>query len=121
MGYYIAEPFWKQGITTVTVEMLCAYVFENTDIIRIFAEPFAYNTVSCRVLEKLGFKFERTLRQNAVKNGKVIDMKMLCYLERLNNHRAKTAPFRLGIDGRKMKTGWETPSAEIIKYIDKPF
>lgn len=61
---------------TNAVKQVCKYVFDNTDIIRIFAEPFAYNTASCRVLEKSGFHFEGTLRSNAVKNGKVIDMKM---------------------------------------------
>ena len=58
------------------VKMVCKYIFEKTDIIRIFAEPFAYNTASCRVLEKSGFEYEGTLRKNAVKNGVVLDMKM---------------------------------------------
>lgn len=58
------------------VKMVCKYIFEKTDIIRIFAEPFAYNIASCRVLEKSGFEYEGTLRKNAVKNGVVLDMKM---------------------------------------------
>jgi len=76
MGYYIAEPFWGKGIGTTAVKAVCDYVFSNTDIIRIFAEPFAYNTASCRILKKAGFTYEGTLRKNAVKNGKVLDMKM---------------------------------------------
>lgn len=36
-------------------------------VIRIYAEPFAYNIASCRVLEKAGFYYEETLRSNAVK------------------------------------------------------
>ena len=40
------------------------------------AEPFAYNIASCRVLEKAGFQFEGLLRNNAIKNGKVLDMRM---------------------------------------------
>ena len=76
MGYYVAEPYWGRGIVTCAVNQICRFIFENTDIIRIFAEPFAYNTASCRVLEKAGFAFEGTLRKNAVKNGVVIDMKM---------------------------------------------
>lgn len=36
-------------------------------VIRIYAEPFAYNIASCRVLEKAGFHYEETLRSNAVK------------------------------------------------------
>lgn len=64
---------------------MCTYIFEHTDIIRIFAEPFAYNTASCRVLEKAGFQFEGLLRSNAIKNGKVIDMKMYSLIKESNN------------------------------------
>lgn len=44
--------------------------------VRIFAEPFAYNIASCRVLEKAGFQFEGLLRNNAVKNSTALDMRM---------------------------------------------
>lgn len=76
MGYYVGEPYWGKGFATSAVKQTCKYIFDNTDIIRIFAEPFAYNTASCHVLEKAGFQFEGTLHSNAVKNGKIIDMKM---------------------------------------------
>ncbi len=81
MGYYIAEPFWGKGLGTSAVKQTCEYIFTHTDIIRIFAEPFAYNTISCRVLEKSGFICEGILRSNAVKNGQVIDMKMYSYIK----------------------------------------
>ena len=76
MGYYIAENYWGKGIMTEAVKQICAYVFDHSDIIRIYAEPFAYNTASCRVLEKAGFQLEGTLRSNAVKNGQILDMRM---------------------------------------------
>lgn len=76
MGYYIGEPYWGKGIMTSAVRQTCQYIFEHTDIIRIFAEPFSHNTASCRVLEKAEFTFEGLLRSNAVKNGRVLDMKM---------------------------------------------
>lgn len=80
LGYYIAEEYWGRGIMTEAIKQICEYVFGNSDIIRIYAEPFAYNTASCRALEKAGFQYEGTLRKNAVKNGKVIDMKMYSLL-----------------------------------------
>ena len=80
LGYYIAEEYWGKGIMTEAVKQLCDYVFSHTDIIRIYAEPFAYNIGSCRVLEKAGFQYEGTLRNNAVKNGQVVDMKMYSLL-----------------------------------------
>lgn len=81
LGYYIAEEYWGRGIMTEAIRQICAYVFKKSDIIRIYAEPFAYNTASCRVLEKTGFRYEGTLRSNAVKNGEVIDMKMYSLLK----------------------------------------
>ena len=80
LGYYIAEEYWGKGIMTEAVKQICGYVFDKSDIIRIYAEPFAYNAASCRVLEKAGFRLEGTLRSNAVKNGKVLDMKMYALL-----------------------------------------
>ena len=76
MGYYIGEPYWGNGYMTNAIKQVCEYVFENTDIIRIFAEPFAHNTASCRALEKAGFLYEGTLKSNAVKCGNIVDMKM---------------------------------------------
>lgn len=76
LGYYLAEEYWGKGIMTEAVKQVCKYVFDNSDIIRIYAEPFAHNIGSCRVLEKAGFQFEGLLRANAVKNGAIIDMKM---------------------------------------------
>ncbi len=80
LGYYVAEEYWNRGIMTVAVKQICEYVFSKSDILRIYAEPFAYNIASCRVLEKAGFQYEGTLRSNAVKNGEVIDMKMYSLL-----------------------------------------
>lgn len=82
LGYYIGERFWGKGIATCAVRQICDYIFKNTDIIRIFAEPFARNAASCRVLEKAGFQYEGTLRNNAVKNGSVLDMKLYAILKK---------------------------------------
>ena len=76
LGYYVARPFWGRGLATSAVRQLCSHVFQNTDILRMSAEVFVENVASCRVLEKAGFQLEGVLRQNAVKNGVVRDMKL---------------------------------------------
>jgi len=76
LGYYIAESDWGQGHGTRAVKQICEVIFETTDIIRIFAEPFVRNIGSGRVLEKSGFQQEGILRKNAVKNGQLEDMKL---------------------------------------------
>ena len=80
LGYYIAKPFWSKGITTEAIQMICRFIFDNTDIIRIFATPYANNIASCRVLEKVGFQSEGILRKNAIKNGIILDMKLYALL-----------------------------------------
>lgn len=74
LGYYLAEEYWGRGIMTDAIGQLCGIVFETSDILRIFAEPFSYNTGSRRALEKAGFQLEGIMKNNAVKNGKVVDM-----------------------------------------------
>lgn len=81
LGYYIAKEYRGKGMMTEAVRQVCTYVFDNSDILRIYAEPFSYNAASCRVLEKAGFQYEGTLRRNAVKNGRILDMKMYARLK----------------------------------------
>lgn len=82
MGYYIAEEYWGQGHGTSAVMQICELVFSTTDIVRIFAEPFARNMASCRILEKAGFELEGTLKKNAYKNGIYEDMKLYALIKK---------------------------------------
>lgn len=81
LGYYIGVEYWGKGIMTEAVRLACEYVFNNTDIVRIYAEPFAENTASCRVLEKNGFVLEGILHKNAFKNGVSRDMKLYALIK----------------------------------------
>ncbi|MDL2224707.1 GNAT family N-acetyltransferase [Eubacteriales bacterium OttesenSCG-928-M02] len=81
LGYYLAEAHWGKGIVTAAVKEACDTVFAQTDMLRIFAEPFAHNTASRRVLEKAGFTLEGILQKNAVKNGTVVDMALYALIK----------------------------------------
>ena len=59
---------------SAAIRRLCDTIFQTTDILRIYAEPFSYNAGSRRALEKAGFQYEGLMKNNAVKNGKVVDM-----------------------------------------------
>ena len=76
LGYYLGPDHWGQGIGTWAVREAVQWVFARTDLLRIFAEPFAENHASCRVLEKAGFQPEGVLRSSAVKLGRVRDTKL---------------------------------------------
>ncbi len=87
LGYWLGEPYWGNGIMYQAITMLCDYVFDTTEITRIYAEPFARNTGSRHVLEKAGFTLEGIMRQGAVKNGIYEDWCMYRLLkEERKNH-----------------------------------
>jgi len=73
LGYWLGEPFWGRGIMTEAVAELTRYAFETFDLERIYAQPFANNTASARVLEKAGFVCEGRLRANVFKDGQRLD------------------------------------------------
>lgn len=82
LGYWLAEDFWRQGITTMAVKMICREAFAMFDIVRIFAEPFAHNAGSKGVLEKAGFTYEGTMRDGVIKNGEIHSYCMYSLLRR---------------------------------------
>ena len=73
LGYWLGQPFWRQGVMSAAVRQLCAEGFRTWDIVRIYAEPFAANTGSRRVLERAGFTLEGVLRKSVFKNGVLLD------------------------------------------------
>jgi [ribosomal protein S5]-alanine N-acetyltransferase len=74
IGYWIGEAYWRKGIATMAVEQVLR-IFHDThpDIIRIFAEVFAENIASMKVLQKNGFILESVRKNAVVKNGIVSD------------------------------------------------
>ena len=73
LGYWLGRPYWGRGIMTQAVSQICSLGFSQLPIRRIFAEPFARNLASRRVLEKNGFLLEGTMRQGAVKDDQPLD------------------------------------------------
>ena len=80
LGYWLAVPWWGKGIMTKAVKDICQEAFRAFDIVRIYAEPFARNTGSCRVLEKAGFTLEGTLRRSVYKGGEILDSRVYALL-----------------------------------------
>ena len=80
LGYWLGEDFWGQGIMTAAVQRICQEGFERFDLVRIYAEPYACNTPSRRVLEKTGFTLEGVMRRGVYKDGQVQDYCMYALL-----------------------------------------
>ena len=73
VGYWLGEEFWGCGIMTEAVSVVTDFCFENFPLRRIAAEVFANNPASARVLEKTGFTFEGRLKNDVLKDGKLLD------------------------------------------------
>jgi len=78
--YWLAEPFWGQGITTDVVSAVTRYAIETHQLTRVYALPFARNAASCRVLEKAGYVLEARLRRSAIKNGQITDQMQYAFI-----------------------------------------
>jgi ribosomal-protein-alanine N-acetyltransferase len=83
IGYWIAEPCWGRGIVTEALSAVTRYAMESHGLTRIFAVPFAWNTPSCRVLEKAGYVLEGRLRQSAIKDGQLTDQLQYAFIATL--------------------------------------
>ncbi len=80
LGYWLAEDYWGRGIMTRAVRQICQEGFFRWDIELIYAEPFAHNAGSRRVLEKAGFTLEGILRRSVFKRGTIGDSCMYALL-----------------------------------------
>ncbi|MGE4485118.1 MAG: GNAT family N-acetyltransferase [Oscillospiraceae bacterium] len=80
LGYWLAEEYWNRGIMSAAVKQICEEAFERFDIVRIFAEPFAHNLGSRKVLENGGFALEGIMKNGVFKNGTVFDYCMYALL-----------------------------------------
>jgi RimJ/RimL family protein N-acetyltransferase len=73
IGYWLGEEHWGRGVATEALVLVTAHLFTTSNILRLFALPFADNLGSIRVLEKAGYVREALLRSSSVKYGKPRD------------------------------------------------
>ena len=74
MGYWLGQPYWKQGYTSEAAQALVAYGFEQLGLQRIFAYHFVRNPASGRVMRKAGMSYEGTLRGHTKKWDRYEDL-----------------------------------------------
>jgi len=73
LGYCLDDAAWGHGYATEAARALLSWAFDSLDLNRVQAEADTRNVASARVLEKLGFVREGTLREDCVVNGEVSD------------------------------------------------
>lgn len=73
LGFVLVEAAWGHGYATEAARALLQWAFDTLDLNRVQAETDTRNAASARVLEKLGFRREGTLREDCVVAGDVSD------------------------------------------------
>lgn len=75
IGYWLAKPYWGQGIMTDAVREFVRYAFDRLQLHRLTAHVFESNVGSARVLEKNGFVLEGRLRKHLRKDDQLLDVR----------------------------------------------
>jgi [ribosomal protein S5]-alanine N-acetyltransferase len=81
IGYDLARIYWKQGIMTEALQALLQFGFEARNLHRVEAKVRLGNDASMRVLQKLGFQEEGTLRECIFVNNHFYDVKIFSLLK----------------------------------------
>jgi RimJ/RimL family protein N-acetyltransferase len=76
IGYWIGVPYWNRGYATEAARAVIDFGLRDLGLNRVFAEVFARNAASGRVLEKAGMRHEGTLRRHIVKWGEPVDVEV---------------------------------------------
>jgi RimJ/RimL family protein N-acetyltransferase len=69
LGYWLGEAFWGRGIITTAIRSFTDWAMPRFELTRVYAEVFADNQASGRVLGKCGFVRVGVLRKAAIKSG----------------------------------------------------
>lgn len=80
IGYDLGYPFWGNGYTPEALRALLSFGFHDLGLNRIEAKVEPENANSVKVLEKLRFVEEGTLRQYEKAKGKFVDVIMFSIL-----------------------------------------
>ena len=74
LGYWIARPYWGQGLATEAATAVLQFAFGALALNRVHASHFTRNPASGRVLQKLGMTLEGVHRGHFLKNGRFEDI-----------------------------------------------
>jgi ribosomal-protein-alanine N-acetyltransferase len=80
IGYLITESLQGQGLGTRAVRLLVNHLFRETALRRLQALVSVENLASQRLVERLGFVLEGTLRQHFIIQGRAVDERLYSVL-----------------------------------------
>ncbi|EOG6893139.1 GNAT family N-acetyltransferase [Flavobacterium psychrophilum] len=74
IGFWLLPEFWGQGFMQEAFPLICDYGFNKLDLNRIEGFVDSENTNCKKAVERLNFKFEGTMRDCEIKEGKYLSV-----------------------------------------------
>lgn len=75
-GYWIGVPYWNMGYASEALQRILKYGFEELKLNKMYAHHFATNPASGKVMIKNNLKEVGYLKEDIIKDGKYIDVKL---------------------------------------------
>ncbi|HSM96383.1 MAG TPA: GNAT family N-acetyltransferase [Rhizomicrobium sp.] len=69
IGFLFNRGYWGNGYAREAMEAVVAFAFEDLELERLWARFHSGNLASQRLLERLGFSREGTLRRHVIRDG----------------------------------------------------
>jgi RimJ/RimL family protein N-acetyltransferase len=79
VGYVLAQDCWGRGLMTEAVRRIEQYAFEEIGLACLSVAHFPFNMRSKRVIEKCGFRYEKTLTGSYI-DYRGIPLDEVCYI-----------------------------------------
>lgn len=74
IGFWLLTDFWRKGIMTEVVPLICDYGFNNLRLHRIEGFVDSDNMNCKKAMEKLAFEHEGTMRDCEIRDGRFISL-----------------------------------------------
>lgn len=74
IGFWLLHEFWGQGIIPEALPLICDYAFTKMALHRIEAIVETENSSSKKIMHKLNFVHEGTMKEGEVKDGRFISL-----------------------------------------------
>lgn len=85
IGFWLLPDYWKQGLMTEAMPLICDYGFNHLNLHRIEAFVETENTNCKNAMARLGFVHEGTMRDCEIKNGTFISVDLYAKLKHWPN------------------------------------
>jgi len=76
VGYWLLPQYWKKGIVSEVFQVVINYLLQEKKVHRVEAFVEEGNSDSNRLLERVGFVYEGTMRDCEIKEGQYISLRI---------------------------------------------